>query len=436
MDAETRANLRFKVRRHISAYVEKSNLPLNRTGPDEAEVVCPHCGQTATVTKVSLEAHFEFWKCPSCGEEGDAIQYAMHHLRTDNEDEALLDVCRKLGVGVPVLSTITAKELLDRDFPPLVELIEGMLAPGLYILAGAPKIGKSWLVLQIAHHVSTGTPLWDRRVSRHPVLYLSLEDTLPRIQRRLLTLCDGETGDVAFATEADLLGDGFEKQLAAYLRSHPDTKVVIVDTLAKVRGVVSSSNVYSSDYATMNVFKHVADTYKIALILVHHTRKQDAEDAMQKISGTNGLMGGADGAMILEKPDRSKPEATLTMTSRDFEDTMIHLRQDRQTMCWEFAGYEENLQKDTTEPVLAAVAAFVQAVGSWKGTAKELVEELQSREPELKVWPNTLSRKLHANAKELQDAFGIRLTQRRTQQGKYIELKAVGDMTGMSDDQA
>ena len=139
-----------------------------------------------------MEEHFEFWKCDSCGAEGDAVQYAMHHLRTASEDEALLDVCKKLGVVIPVLPTITAKELMEKEFPPRVELIEGMLGPGLYILAGAPKIGKSWLVLQIAHHISTGTPLWDRRVSRHAVLYLCLEDTLQRIQSRLLTICDGE----------------------------------------------------------------------------------------------------------------------------------------------------------------------------------------------------------------------------------------------------
>ena len=274
MDAETKADLRVKVRRRVSEYIQKSGLPLNRTGSGETEAVCPNCGQTAAVKKIPLEEHFEFWKCDSCGAEGDAVQYAMHHLRTASEDEALLDVCRKLGVAIPFLPTITAKELMEKEFPPRVELIEGMLGPGLYILAGAPKIGKSWLVLQIAHHISTGTPLWDRRVSRHAVLYLCLEDTLQRIQSRLLTICDGETGDVTFSIEAGILGDGFEKQLIAYLRSHADTKVVIVDTLAKVRGAVSSSNVYSSDYAAMNVFKHLADTFKIALILVHHTRKQ------------------------------------------------------------------------------------------------------------------------------------------------------------------
>ena len=298
-------------------------------------------------------------------------------------------------------------------------------------MTGKPYLTKSckegWLVLQIAHHISTGTPLWDRRVSRHAVLYLCLEDTLQRIQSRLLTICDGETGDVTFSIEAGILGDGFEKQLIAYLRSHADTKVVIVDTLAKVRGAVSSSNVYSSDYAAMNVFKHLADTFKIALILVHHTRKQDAEDAMQKISGTNGLMGCADGAMVLEKPDRSAPQAILTMTGRDFEDQAFRLRQNRETMCWEIADGGEGVRMAPAEPVLAAVAALVQEEGNWKGTAQELVEVIQNRDPELKVWPNTLSRKLRTP--QLQKDFGIRLTQSRTQNGKYLELKAMTDMS-------
>lgn len=427
MDAETKADLRVKVRRRVSEYIKKSGLPLNRTGSGETEAVCPNCGQTAAVKKIPLEEHFEFWKCDSCGAEGDAVQYAMHHLRTASEDEALLDVCKKLGVAIPFLPTITARELMEREFPPRVELIEGMLGPGLYILAGAPKIGKSWLVLQIAHHISTGTPLWDRRVSRHAVLYLCLEDTLQRIQSRLLTICDGETGDVTFSIEAGLLGDGFEGQLTAYLRGHADTKMVIVDTLAKVRGVVSSSNVYSSDYAAMNVLKHLADTFKIALILVHHTRKQDAEDAMQKISGTNGLMGCADGAMVLEKPDRSAPQAILTMTGRDFEDQTFYLRQNRETMRWEIADGGEEFHMAPAEPVMAAVAALVQEEGTWKGTAMELVEVLQNRDPELNVRPNTLSRKLRTA--QLQEDFGIRLIQSRNQNGKYLELKSMTDMS-------
>jgi len=138
--------------------------------------------------------------------------------------------------------------------------------------------------------------------------------------------------------------------------------------------------------------------------------------------------------MILEKPNRAKLEAILTMTSRDFEDTRILLRQNDETMCWEFAGYEEDPPEDPTEPVLTAVSEFIHAYGSWKGSAASLVEELQKQNPNLRVWPNTLSRRLKANAKLLQESFGVLLSQSRTQQGKYIELKPVTDMTGMSDD--
>ena len=80
------------------------------------------------------------------------------------------------------------------------------------------------------------------------------------------------------------------------------------------------------------------------------------------------------------------------------------------------------------------MAEFVHAYGLWKGSAQSLVEELQKQNPNLRVWPNTLSRRLKANAKLLQESFGVLLTQSRTQQGKYIELKPVTDMVGMSDD--
>ena len=433
MDDETRADLRFKVRRKVSEYIVKSGLPLDRTASDEATVVCPNCGRAAIVKKIPIGDHFEFWKCNSCDEEGDAVKYAMKHLRVNDEDEALLDVCRKLGVSVPELVTIHAKELMKKEFLPLQELIEGMLAPGLYILAGAPKIGKSWLVLQIAHHISTGTPLWERKVMKHEVLYLSLEDTLPRIQRRLLTICDGETWEVSFATHADMLGNGFEKQLSSYLTRNTGTKVVIVDTLAKVRDIQPSSNVYASDYATMSTFKHMADTYKVAVILVHHTRKQEADDVMQTILGTNGLMGGADGAMVLEKPDRACAAAILCMTSRDFEDTRISLQQNKETMCWELAADEGEVIIEKTDPIHAAIRELISRHGPWRGTAQDLVDELKAIDFRLRIRPNALSRKLNDEQNVLKNDFGVYFARQRTAEGKYIILESFVDMCDASD---
>ena len=115
-------------------------------------------------------------ECGFCGKKGNTIDYARFYYSL-TEQQAIIDVCRRLGIRITHLKTITAASLIDKQFDPQHELIEGMLAPGLYILAGASKIGKSWLVLQIAHCVSMGLPLWERKVQKSEVLYLALEDT-------------------------------------------------------------------------------------------------------------------------------------------------------------------------------------------------------------------------------------------------------------------
>jgi hypothetical protein len=334
------------------------------------------------------------------------------------------------------LSTVTAAELIQKDFDPLLELIQGMLAPGLYILAGASKIGKSWLVLQIAHHISMGIPLWNRKTIKSDVLYLSLEDTERRIQARLLRICDGETGKITFATEAEILGNGFEQQISGYMKAHPETKLIIVDTLIKVRDIGWSNSAYADDYAFMTVFKHLAERFDIAIVLVHHTRKQESQDIMEMISGTNGIMGCADGAMVLERPKRLLPEASLSMTSRDFEDAKILLHQNRETMCWEFAGFEDEQPPEASDPLLMAIAELLSECNSWQGTAAALADELKRINPRLKLAPNSLSRKLNDHQTDLKECFGIVLDRNRADNNKMISLKldtSVSDMCDMSD---
>jgi hypothetical protein len=311
-----------------------------------------------------------------------------------------------------------------------------MLAPGLYILAGASKIGKSWLVLQIAHHISMGIPLWNRKTIKSDVLYLSLEDTERRIQTRLLRICDGETGKITFATEAEILGNGFEQQITGYMKTHPETKLIIVDTMIKVRDIGWCSSAYADDYAFMTVFKHLAERFDTAIVLVHHTRKQESQDIMEMISGTNGIMGCADGAMVLERPKRLLPEASLNMTSRDFEDAKILLRQNRESMCWEFAGFEDEQPPEASDPLLLAIAELLSEHHSWQGTALALMDELKQINPRLKLAPNSLSRKLNDHQTDLKEYFGIVLLRNRADNNKLISLELdtnVSDMCDMSD---
>ena len=433
MDKEILEDFRLKVKDRLTEYLKKSNLPLDNSSPIRPTTICPCCGKKAEIITYPVEPPTINWRCTVCMEIGDTIRFAKEYYRMNTDEQAIVDICRKLGIQITTLSTFTAEELIRMDFPPLQELIEGMLAPGLYILAGASKIGKSWLVLQIAHHISTGLPLWDRKTVKGDVLYLSLEDTLRRIQSRLLRICDGETGNITFATEAELIGNGFEKQIHNYMRHNPKTKLIIIDTLIKVRDISWSSSVYADDYACMTVFKHLAEQYDIAIVLVHHTRKQESQDIMEMISGTNGIMGCADGAMVLERPKRLLPEASLNMTSRDFEDAKILLRQNRETMCWEFVGFEDEQPPEASDPLLLAIAELLSEHHSWQGTALALMDELKQINPRLKLAPNSLSRKLNDHQTDLKEYFGIVLLRNRADNNKLISLELDTNMSDMCD---
>lgn len=428
MKRDKLAELEFQVKHRLLEYLKAAQLYLDESFPENMKTTCPLCGQVAKIIVAPLEEPQFWWKCSSCGSEGNAVDYAQAYYGLSRV-QAVFEVCRKLDVTITHLHTITAAELLDTTYQPLEELIEGMLSPGVYILAGASKIGKSWLVLQIAHHISTGTPLWGRKTIKSDVLYLALEDTERRIQRRLLQICQGETGNISFATEAEILGNGFERQVMDFLQEHPEARLVIIDTLIKVRQTSTTSNAYADDYATMTAFKRLADRYGVAILVVHHTRKKEAKDIMDMISGTTGLMGCADGAMVLERPARRLPDASISVTGRDHQDARIQLRQNAQTMCWDFVGYEDELPPQSRDPVLEAISAFLEDQGTWQGTAETLLQQICIINPELKLKANFLTRKLNAQIKVLQDTYGIRYQWHRNAEGKWISLEFMSDVT-------
>lgn len=155
---------------------------------------------------------------------------------------------------------------------------------------------------QLAYHVSTGTPLWNYTTRKGTVLYLALEDDYRRLQERLYRMFGTESTDnLYFSVSAGQLGKGLDEQLARFVAEHPDTKLIIIDTLQKVREVGGDNYSYANDYQIMARLKSFADAHYICMLLVHHTRKQNADDKFDMISGTNGLLGAADGAFLLQK---------------------------------------------------------------------------------------------------------------------------------------
>ena len=230
-------------------------------------------------------------------------------------------------------------ELYDHVFPSKPPVVEGLLYPGVYLFVGAPKVGKSFLMAQLAYHVSMGLPLWGYEVRRGTVLYLALEDDYPRLQERLYRMFGADSaGGLFLSVSAHTLGGGLEKQLEGFVQEHPDTRLIIIDTLQKIREAGDERYSYASDYEVITKLKRFADASGVCVLLVHHTRKQQADDRFDKISGTNGLMGAADGAFLLQKERRTDNAATLDVSGRDLQDQRLYLKRDKERLVWEGNG--------------------------------------------------------------------------------------------------
>lgn len=315
------------------------------------------------------------------------------------------------------MKTVTMQELYQDIYSKKPPVIEGLLYQGTYLFVGSPKIGKSFFMAQLAYHVSTGTPLWDYPVKKGTVLYLALEDDYRRLQERMYRMFGTDsTENLYFSVSSKPLGNGLTDQLSGFIREHPDTTLVIIDTLQKIREVDSDSYSYAKDYEIINQLKQFSDSWGICLLLVHHTRKQKASDNFDMISGTNGLLGCADGAFMLYKENRTSNKATLEISGRDQQDQKIHLIRDEEKLCWNFEKAETELWKEPPEPLLECIANLVTEENpTWQGTATELIEKLG-----LDMRPNVVSLKLNVNAGRLMNDYSIRYTNKRNHSGRMI----------------
>lgn len=315
------------------------------------------------------------------------------------------------------MKTVTMQELYQDIYSKKPPVIEGLLYQGTYLFVGSPKIGKSFFMAQLAYHVSTGTPLWDYPVKKGTVLYLALEDDYRRLQERMYRMFGTDsTENLYFSVSSKPLGNGLTDQLSGFIREHPDTTLVIIDTLQKIREVDSDSYSYAKDYEIINQLKQFSDSWGICLLLVHHTKKQKSSDNFDMISGTNGLLGCADGAFMLYKENRTSNKATLEISGRDQQDQKIHLIRDEEKLCWNFEKAETELWKEPPEPLLECIANLVTEENpTWQGTATELIEKLG-----LDMKPNVVSLKLNVNAGRLMNDYSIRYTNKRNHSGRMI----------------
>src|SRR5215208_74782 len=245
-------------------------------------------------------------------------------------------------------TTMAAAELVEKELPAVKWAVPGVLPEGVTILAGKPKMGKSWLGLGLCVSVAAGgRALGKIGVERGGALYLGLEDRERRLQKRLRKIL-GERDvphglDVAW--EWPQLDHGGVEALDSWLEAHPGTRLVVIDTLKKIRPRDGQSrSVYDLDYEALEPLLPLAAEYGVAMLVVHHLRKLEAGDPFDMISGSTGLTGGVDGALVLKR-DRGKQDATLMVDGRDIEEpSELALRWDADIASWSLMGDAEEFR--------------------------------------------------------------------------------------------
>jgi hypothetical protein len=241
---------------------------------------------------------------------------------------------------------MTAAELMGLTFEPTRWVVPDVLPEGLSLLVGKPKKGKSWMALGLCEAVATGgVAFGTRRVEQGDTLYLALEDGYKRLQKRLKKVLNGAPAPdrMHLHTEWPRLDEGGAELLDEWLTEHPEARLVVIDTLAKIRQPPRGANVYTEDYAALEKLLPLAAKHGVAIIVVHHLRKMGAADPMDEISSSTGLTAGVDGFLILRRTPGSKGP-TLFVDGRDIEEpTEYALHWNHNTATWTIEGDAEEV---------------------------------------------------------------------------------------------
>ena len=261
-------------------------------------------------------------------------------------------------------SEFTADELWDMEFPPVAWIVPDYITPGLTLLVGAPKLGKSWLAMDICNAVAHGGfTLGDRHCQQGAVLYAALEDNPRRLKDRLHKVCGRKPGP-AFSIWTDMrtLDDGGLDDLRRWIEGANNPRLIVIDVLNRVRSAQGRTEApYAYDYRSVGPLKDLADEFGLAVVVIHHTRKADAGDRLEKVSGTNGLTGAADSTIIL---DRDGEGTVLAGRGRDIAEFETAVEFQKDICRWRVLGEAAEVRRsDERKLILDALVTATEPMG-------------------------------------------------------------------------
>lgn len=252
----------------------------------------------------------------------------------------------------------SAADLRTRTFEPINFIVPGYVAEGCTILAGRPKLGKSWLMLDIGLTVASGGRCLGVQCAQRDVLYIALEDNERRLQSRITKL-KGATRDewparFHYATEWPQADSGGLKHIRSWLEGAAQPGLVVIDVLAAFRSRrLDGHNQYEADYQAVQGLQRLASEFRTGIVVVHHVRKSAAEvDPFEKVSGTFGLSGAADTVMIL---DRDSSGTTIYGRGRDIQEIETAIAFDAEKCRWNALGPAPEFRRSDERGEILAV---------------------------------------------------------------------------------
>lgn len=403
---------RLKQEFDFCSYLEKRNDGIKS---DNGNYVmfnkCEICGHNDDLV---LYRDTNTFKCfgANGGQAGSIIDYlmAVENLTLSQAiDKFKYELC-SIKKEQKSIESINAKDLLAKDLPKPYFAIKNMLCQGFTILGGPPKIGKSWLCLDLCISVCTGQPFLEFETVKSDCLYLALEDSYNRLQDRLKKVLGNKDIPKNFhlAINCEPLNEGLIEQLQQELEKNPNLRVIIIDTLQKVRGNQSKTeSTYSYDYKEIGKLKAFADKNRICILAIHHLRKvKDRSDIFNQISGSTGLTGAADTSIVIDKTDNTKTSVIFAITGRDVESTEKLLSFDDLTFKWEVIGSNVDINElvdrsiYSINPIVTTINVLLKENPEGvKITASDLLKkiyEITGSYPKQDK-PNSLSREINSN---------------------------------------
>ena len=313
------------------------------------------------------------------------------------------------------LKTVSGDELMKKTVKPVRFVVKDLLPRGLNIVAGKRKEGKSWLMLDLCFSVASGEKFLDYDTEQGTVLYLDLEDPETRLLQRAREIRDVIPSEFHEATKAGRLGAGLTEQIEDFVHDHPDTNLVVIDTLQKIRK--PKGDTYAGDYQVVSSLKNLADKLNIAIVCIHHTRKMKAKDTFDSVLGSTGLTAAADGIYVLERKTEGNPFGQLSYISRDIPDGEISVRFDHDTCRW-YPVTPSDMERELllADDAMSALIDYMKRETVFEGTATELCERLG-----LKIGGNNLSSKLAKYENSLR-YLGIEFTKDRRKTQRLLTL--------------